>query len=123
MNLTLDTSELAILTLHMNIMRHNIKRGFKSNYGGSEGRDKLKVFDSVKTAISDLLDEEDKIDEVVSCKITIDDDEFDMLHSFVNWYVEELKLSAECENCNYIDDETITILENINKKLDSYTAA
>lgn len=40
MHITLERSEMAILVLHMNIMRKAIKKGFKTNYGALEGRRK-----------------------------------------------------------------------------------
>lgn len=112
MNLILERSELAILVLHMNIMRNPIKKGFKSNYGPFEGRKKLRLYDEIKERFQDNLSEE--IDPVL---IDLNEQELIMLKSFVNWYVFEIKLSAEEKGSNIEKEEQIMILESINRKL------
>jgi hypothetical protein len=59
MDIVLERSELAILVLHMNIMRKPkpIKKGFKSNYGHFEGRKKLKEYDELKELFMNELKE------------------------------------------------------------------
>lgn len=112
MNLTLERSELAILVLHMNIMRKSIKKGFKTNYGQFEGRRKLKEYDQIKDRFMNQLNEEtDPI-----CFV-LEDSEINMLHSFINWYVLEIKLSAEVQKASIENDEQIEILESINCKV------
>lgn len=112
MNLILERSELAILVLHLNIMRKPVKKGFKSNYGPFEGRKKLKVYDEIKERFQDNLSEE--IDPVL---IDLDEQELIMMKSFINWYVLEIKLSAEAKGTNIEHEEQIMILESINKKV------
>jgi len=50
--LELNQFELSTLLLHMNVMRNNVKKGFKSNYGSAEGKRMIKVFDEIKERFS-----------------------------------------------------------------------
>jgi hypothetical protein len=112
--LTLERSELAILVLHMNIMRKPVKKGFKSNYGQFEGRKKIKEYDELKERFQDELNEE--VDPVC---FVLEEQEVTMLHSFINWYVLEIKLSAEEQKARIETDEQIMILDNVNKKVNN----
>lgn len=112
MELCLERSELAILVLHMNIMRKPIKRGFKSNYGHFEGRKKLKEYDELKEMFMNELKE--NIDPVT---FDLNNLELNMLQSFLNWYVLEIKISAESQGANVEKDEQIVILDDINNKV------
>jgi hypothetical protein len=112
MELCLERSELAILVLHMNIMRKPIKRGFKSNYGHFEGRKKLKEYDELKEMFMNELQENN--DPVT---FDLNNLELNMLQSFLNWYVLEIKISAETQGANVEKDEQIVILDDINKKV------
>ncbi|WP_313799093.1 hypothetical protein [Cytobacillus sp.] len=105
--------ELATLVLHMNIMRHNIKKGFKSNYGRSEGKEKLNVYDGIKERLGSDLEGEEK----GFYEFEIDEVEMNMLHSFLNWYVEEIKLSAEDQGADIEKDEQIKILDRLSVKI------
>lgn len=113
MILLFNKEEAATLVLHMNIMRHNIKKGFKSNYGRSEGKDKLKVYDGIKERLWNDLEGEEK----GTYEFNIDEVEMNMLHSFLNWYVEEIKLSAEDQGADIEKDEQIMILDRLSIKV------
>lgn len=69
------------LVLHMNIMKHNIKQGFKSNYGRSKGKEKLKAYDDIKERLGSNLEEEEK----GFFEFSIDEVEMNILYSFLNW--------------------------------------
>lgn len=112
MELCLERSELAILVLHMNIMRKPIKRGFKSNYGHFERRKKLKEYDELKEMFMNELQENN--DPVT---FDLNNLELNMLQSFLNWYVLEIKISAETQGANVEKDEQIVILDDINNKV------
>lgn len=113
MILLFNKEEAATLVLHMNIMRHNIKKGFKSNYGRSEGKDKLKVYDGIKERLWNDLEGEEK----GTYEFNIDEVEMNMLHSFLSWYVEEIKLSAEDQGADIEKDEQIMILDRLSIKV------
>jgi hypothetical protein len=114
MDLVLERSELAILVLHMNIMRKPIKKGFKSNYGQLEGRKKVKEYDELKERFQEELNEE--TDPIY---FNLEEQEISMLHSFLNWYVLEIQLSAEEQRASIENDEQIAILESINNKVNT----
>lgn len=110
--LKLDRLELATLVLHMNIMRKSVKKGFKANYGLLEGRKKIKLYDDIKEKISEGYDEEM---DIVIFPFSVD--EIDMLSSFMNFYVQELKLAAEIETFNTEDNEVLRVLEIIKDRV------
>ncbi|MGG5253520.1 hypothetical protein ACQYAD_08495 [Neobacillus sp. SM06] len=112
MELSLERSEIAILVLHMNIMRKPIKKGFKSNYGLKEGRRLIKEYDSLKLQL------EDKINQEEETQIFIwNENEINMLRSFLNWYVLEISSSAETQGANIENDEQFKILTGIHNKV------
>ncbi|MEH7126029.1 hypothetical protein V7127_22720 [Bacillus sp. JJ1773] len=115
MILVFAREELATLVLHMNIMRHNIKKGFKSNYGRSEGKEKLKVYDDIKGRFGSDLEVEEKS----FYDFNIEKEEMNMLHSFLKWYVEEIKLSAEDQGADIEKDEQIQILDKLSIKINN----
>lgn len=114
MKLTLERSELAILVLHLNIMRKPVKKCFKSNYGHFEGRKMIKEYDALKEQLEDELNEEIEL-----VNFEFNEQETNMLHSFLKWYVLEIKLSAEAQGANVERDEQILILEKINRLVDT----
>jgi hypothetical protein len=112
MNLTIERSELAILVLHMNIMRKPIKKGFKANYGHFESRKQLKIYDGIKERFETELNEE--IDPIL---FELTEPELNMLHSFINWYVQEIIKSAGVQQADITKDEQIEILVSIQNKV------
>ncbi|MFO1442685.1 hypothetical protein KDN24_05590 [Bacillus sp. Bva_UNVM-123] len=113
MTLILDKVELSLLILHMNVMRNNIKKGFKSNYGRIEGKRMIKVFDDIKDCFnSEFTGEERELYE-----FNFETDEIDMLHSFIAWYVQEIKLSAEIQGADIEKDEQVVVLDKLNIKI------
>jgi hypothetical protein len=112
MNLTIERSELAILVLHMNIMRKPIKKGFKANYGHFESRRHVKIYDGLKERLEQELNEE--IDPI---SLDVDEQELNMLHSFINWYIQEIEKSATTQKADITKDEQIEILVSIQNKV------
>jgi hypothetical protein len=112
MNLTIERSELAILVLHMNIMRKPIKKGFKANYGHFESRRHVKIYDGLKERLQQELNEE--IDPI---SLDVDEQELNMLHSFINWYIQEIEKSATTQKADIAKDEQIEILVSIQNKV------
>lgn len=85
--------EIAVLVLHMSIMRKNIKRGFKSNYGRDEGEEVFRSFESVKTNLGTAftaLEDDNKETELHFNAI-----EVNTLSSFVDWYTVEVEVTLE----------------------------
>ncbi|KOP81549.1 hypothetical protein [Cytobacillus solani] len=50
-------------------------------------------------------------------EFSIDEKEMNMLHSFLNWYVEEIKLSAEDQGAEIEKDEQVKILDRLSVKI------
>lgn len=117
--LLLNHSQTATLLLHMNIMRKPIKKGFKSNYGLLEGRKQLKLYDEIKDRIQNDLE----CFELEIYTLPLTKDQLNMLQSFVNWYVLEIKVSAETQGKKIgkeiEKDEQIIVLEEINEKINA----
>jgi hypothetical protein len=112
MNITIERSELAILVLHMNIMRKPIKKGFKANYGHFESRRHVKIYDGLKERLERELNEE-----VDPISLDVDEQELNMLHSFINWYIQEIEKSATTQKADITKDEQIEILVSIQNKV------
>jgi hypothetical protein len=122
LKINLERSELTILVLHMNVMRKAIKKGFKSNYGLLEGRKKVKLYDIIKERFESELKEhtEEEVDQQNDAiQFVLIDDEINMISSFLTWYLEELKKSAKVQGVMTNKDEQISILMDINEKLNS----
>jgi hypothetical protein len=118
LKINLERSELAILVLHMNLMRKAIKKGFKSNYGLLEGRKKIKLYDSIKERFeSELKEHTEEELELQNDVFVLVDEEINMTSSFLTWYLEEIKKSAKVQGVMTNKDEQISILMEINEKL------
>ena len=107
----LERSELAVLVLHLNAMRNNIKKGFKRNYGLLEGKKKIKLYDEMKESFSLTFEQENENG------TELDQEQLDMLQSFLEWYIEELSLEAEDEGMNYKENESIQALERVKEQV------
>lgn len=112
LELTLERHQLAILVLHMNIMRKSVKKGFKANYGLLEGRKKLKLFEKVKEKLAEEIDNEE-VDIFIFDLLA---EEVDMLSSFLNWYVQELELQAEVDGLKTDNNEILNVLREVRDK-------
>jgi hypothetical protein len=122
LKINLERSELAILVLHMNVMRKAIKKGFKSIYGLLEGRKKVKLYDTIKERFESELKEhiEEELElQNDAIQFVLIDDEINMISSFLTWYLEELKKSAKVQGVMTNKDEQISILMDIIEKLNS----
>jgi hypothetical protein len=121
LKINLERSELVILVLHMNVMRKAIKKGFKSSYGLLEGRKKVKLYDTIKERFeSELKEHTEEVDQQNDAiQFVLIDDEINMISSFLTWYLEEIKKSAKAQGVMTNKDEQISILMDINEKLNS----
>lgn len=119
MILQLEKNEMAALVLHMSIMRKNVRKGFKSNYG-SQSKEVLKSYDEVKNTVIKQLEglEEDPGCMVFHFNIL----EINMLHSFLGFYMAELN-KLELNKMNEIDLEQINCLGTIQEKVEECKAA
>jgi ferritin len=109
--LVLNRSDVAVMVLHMNIMRHTIKKGFKVNYGRSEGKKKINIYDAAKESLESEFEANEQVEEH---EIEVTEEQIDMLHSFINWYVPELQKEDDHE-----DNEILQALERIKESVNS----
>lgn len=117
MIINLKKIEISVLLLHMAIMRKNIKRGFKSNYGQSKGKEMLSSYDIVKdelkTAFEGLEDQPESQVKEVHFNIK----QVEMLQSFLNWYSLELELTLDSANNNNKEDrEQLSIIKQVQER-------
>jgi hypothetical protein len=116
----LTDKEFGILLLHMGIMRKEIKKALKRNYGFFEGKKKVACYDSITQALSEQLEQKG---ECSSYSIEFTDDQTTMLHSFLSSYTTELKRQAEREKIDYKSNETLQLLESVLRKVEEGCAA
>lgn len=110
----LTDKELGILLLHMGIMRKEIKKALKRNYGFFEGEKKVACYDSITKTLSEQLE---KNGECSLYHLSFNDEQLNMLHSFLVFYTIELKRQAEREKIDYQVNETLQLLETILRKI------
>jgi hypothetical protein len=118
--LQLTDKEFGVLLLHMNIMRKEVKKALKRNYGFLEGKKKVACYDSITKALSEQLE---RNGECSSYNIEFTADQATMLHSFLSFYTAELKRQAEREKINYQANETLQLLESVLRKIEERGAA
>lgn len=108
-NIKLDASDLGVLVLNLNAMRKSTKKGFKRNYGKSEGKRMIDLYDSMKDSLTETFEQErtDGTD--------LSSEEFYMLHSFMGFYLKELKSSIR----EHDEDESFRSLERVDERLNS----
>ena len=110
----LNTKELSCLLIHLNVMRNNVKKGFKRLYGRSKGKEMINIYDDLKNTIEgnfERLGDEDN-----ETKVNLSDNEKDMLQSFLIFYIHELQVKAEQENIDK-NNEILETLKTVQEKL------
>lgn len=75
-------NDIAVLILHMQIMRKTVKRGFKSN------KEVIETFDDTKEILFESIEPLEEAAEETDVHFNIKN--VDILHSFLSWYVPEL---------------------------------
>ncbi|AXM89732.1 hypothetical protein B379_11585 [Anoxybacillus ayderensis G10] len=113
----LTNDELAMLILHMSIMRKEIKKALKRNYGFFEGKKKMNVYDSILDKITSFNEKKTLHD------TTLDDEELGMLHAFLSSYTVEIERQAQKENVNVENSEVFQLLSHILSKVEGMKIA
>lgn len=113
----LTNDELAMLILHMSIMRKEIKKALKRNYGLFEVKKKMNVYDSILDKITSFNEKKTLHD------IALDDDELSMLHAFLSSYTVEIERQAQRENMNVENSEVFQLLSHILSKVEGMQIA
>lgn len=121
MNLIFSREEIAVLFTHLNLMKKSIRKGFKKTYKScweEKYNDYLSVIDVLESLIKDQESEIENFDG------TFADEQFNMLHSFINWYVVELnKRENNKDKINHDVIKLMAILEGIQFKLNVLAAS
>lgn len=117
MILKLEKVEAAVLSVNMQALRKNVKRGFKSNFGKQEGQEKLEVYDEIKAALNAGIEESEEEGEK---EYHFNKNEMDMLSDFVPWYLLELEVTYEAagKEIKGEDKQVIETFEIIKEKLE-----
>lgn len=113
MILQLEKNEMAALVLHMSIMRKNIRKGFKSNYG-TEFKVYLNSYDEVKLTVTEALEGMNEQDNHFTFNFNIR--EIDMIFSFLDFYIMQLHELVDLDKVNEVDSEQIQYLTTIKEK-------
>lgn len=120
MILQLEKNEMAALVLHMSIMRKNIRKGFKSNYG-TEFKLYLNSYDEVKVTVTEALEGLNEQDGHFIFNFNIR--EIDMIFSFLEFYIMQLHALVDLNKVNEVDSEQIGYLTTIKEKAKECKAA
>lgn len=115
MIITLNKQEMAALTLHMYIMRKNVRKGFKKNHGSSAAT-VLASYDDVKNTTAHALENMSENDEIFTFHYNIN--EINMLHSFLSFYLVEIEKEFSNADLNEEDRLQIDYLSSIKDKVD-----
>lgn len=115
-SISLSRVEVAVLIFHMNIMRKNVKKVFKKNYGKEDGKELLSYYDSSLDKLGELLE---SVKEGEEGSLDMDEKEMNVLSSFVSWYALELELTLDqADSKKNEDEDQLQALKDILEKLE-----
>jgi len=104
MNLILTGAETEVLTVHLHVMRKNIKTVLKRNYGHGEGKRLLKVYDKVKDELKDKLE---FLEAEQGFPFVFNREELELLHSFLIVFFNKLNEEMKSKIRNNTDREKV----------------
>lgn len=118
MILELNRVEMAVLSVNMAALRKNVRKGFKSNFGKQEGQEKLEIYDEIKTALNNGIEQTEE--EEQERELHFNKNEIDMLNDFVPWYLLELESTYEeaGKKIKGEDKKVIETLQTIKEKIE-----
>lgn len=108
MRIALVQEELKIIMLHMAIMRKSVKKGFKKRYSAFESKLYIKTYDETLRLLSDKF-------EVADSDIELNEQQYELLVSFLAFYVPEL--GKDEKNLDKDQKEQLEILKSIEQKI------
>lgn len=120
MMITLSRPEMAALTLHMYIMRRNVRKGFKRNHGKSSGA-VLAAYDEVKNTTAHALENLTEDEQGFTFHYNIQ--EIDMIQSFLSFYLAEIEKEMNAADLNQEDQDQLVYLQAVKDKVDLLKAA
>lgn len=102
MNLILTGAETEVLTVHMHVMRKNIKTVLKRNYGHGEGKRLLKVYDKVKDELKDKLE---FLEAEMGFPFVFNREEIDLIYSFLQIFFQKIEIEMKNKIMNQQERE------------------
>jgi len=115
MILNLEKREFAILAVSLQKVSRSVKRSARRQYGKNEGDERFQSFSSIIEQIKQITEKEkDKDDKVQQINLQLDANESSTLHSFLDWYLENLENNKK----QYRDE--IRMIENIYEKMSPF---
>jgi hypothetical protein len=120
MNLILTGAETEVLTVHLHVMRKNIKTVLKRNYGHGEGKRLLKVYDKVKDELKDKLE---FLEAEMGFPFVFSREEIDLIYSFLQIFFQKIevemknKISNQQEREKAKDNMKMDYLEQVREKV------
>lgn len=119
MIVTVNKLQIAVVVLHMSIMRKNVKKVLKSNYGSKEGKGLLNIFDGAKEQLEVAFESLEKDTDLI--QLNFNENELNIICSFLSWYIREYELTYEVagKELHQEDKEQLDLLKDFNSKLES----
>ena len=111
MNLILTGAETEVLTVHLHVMRKNIKTVLKRNYGHGEGKRLLKVYDKVKDELKDKLE---FLEAEKGFPFVFNREEIDLIYSFLLIFFQKIEIEMK----NKISNQQEREKAKVNMKMD-----
>lgn len=120
MLLNFTNEEIAVLYTHIRIMKKSIKKGFKKTYKGDWEENYNNYLSLIEILESMITAQELEQDFNVSFSA----EQFEMLHSFINWYTNELNdKENNKDKLNHEVIKTMALLEGIQMKINILAAS
>lgn len=122
MKLVLTGQHTEVLIVHMHVMRKNIKNVLKRNYGGSEGKRLLKVYDSIKESLKARYG---LLTEYESFPFLFTEEQMNLLHSFLAVFFSKVESEIASKAHKPSEQEAIRqnmqlpLLEEVREKVNS----
>lgn len=120
MLLNFTNEEMAVLYTHIRLMKKSIKKGFKKTYKGDWEEHYNHYLGLIEILEKMITAQELEKDFNISFSV----EQFLLLHSFINWYTNEL--NAKENNKDKLNHEvikTMAILEDIQMKINILAAS
>lgn len=109
--LNLERNEMLFLVLNLNIMRKNVKKGFKKRYGTGH-KEMIARYDRLVNALPSLSENIDREE----FEFLLDDPEGEMLRDFLSMYIERLTDDLGREP-NEKEKESLNLLTRVLEKV------
>ncbi|WP_458414522.1 hypothetical protein ACNQFZ_06555 [Schinkia sp. CFF1] len=119
MKFSFTNEEVAVLFTHLNLMKKSIKKGFKKSYV-ADWKEKYDHYLGLIEILENMIKAQKLEKDFDVCFAA---EHFTMLHSFINWYVNELnRKENNKDKINHDVIKLLAILEGIQEKINKLAA-